>query len=122
MAQEADRGDQLPAWPIPIHHTKLIAKPQPTGAFTPQTPMPDERTPTGERQNHCQQESIAPTSQKSGVFRVAIEEILSVTSRSPDDHRAVPGGGGASDSLTSPSSPTSPRSGLQSGFSYDRRG
>src|SRR5829696_1923031 len=31
----------VPAWPIPIHHTKLmIAKPQPTGWLTPQMPVP----------------------------------------------------------------------------------
>ncbi len=31
----------VPAWPIPIHHTKLtIAKPQATGMSTPQMPMP----------------------------------------------------------------------------------
>ena len=31
----------VPAWPIPIHHTKLmIAKPQPTGMLTPQIPVP----------------------------------------------------------------------------------
>ena len=31
----------VPAWPIPIHHTKLmIANPQPIGMFTPQMPTP----------------------------------------------------------------------------------
>ena len=31
----------VPAWPIPIHQTKLmIANPQPTGMFTPQMPVP----------------------------------------------------------------------------------
>src|SRR3954462_3075455 len=31
----------VPAWPMPIHHTKLmIAKPQPTGMLTPQMPVP----------------------------------------------------------------------------------
>ena len=31
----------VPAWPIPIHQTKLmIAKPQPTGMLTPQMPVP----------------------------------------------------------------------------------
>ena len=31
----------VPAWPIPIHHTKLtMAKPQPTGMVTPQMPTP----------------------------------------------------------------------------------
>ena len=31
----------VPAWPMPIHQTKLtIAKPQPTGMLMPQMPMP----------------------------------------------------------------------------------
>ena len=31
----------VPAWPMPIHQTKLMmSKPQPTGTFEPQTPMP----------------------------------------------------------------------------------
>jgi hypothetical protein len=31
----------VPAWPMPIHQTKLmIAKPQPTGMLTPQIPVP----------------------------------------------------------------------------------
>ncbi len=31
----------VPAWPIPIHHTKLmIAKPHPTGIWMPQIPTP----------------------------------------------------------------------------------
>ena len=31
----------VPAWPMPIHHTKLtMAKPQPMGMVTPQMPMP----------------------------------------------------------------------------------
>jgi hypothetical protein len=31
----------VPAWPIPIHQTKLtMAKPQPTGMLMPQTPTP----------------------------------------------------------------------------------
>ena len=31
----------VPAWPIPIHQTKLmIAKPQPIGTLTPQMPVP----------------------------------------------------------------------------------
>jgi len=32
---------KVPAWPIPIHQTKLtMAKPQATGMFTPQIPTP----------------------------------------------------------------------------------
>ena len=31
----------VPAWPIPIHHTKFtMANPQPTGMLTPQIPVP----------------------------------------------------------------------------------
>ncbi len=31
----------VPAWPIPIHHTKLtMAKPQPMGMLMPQMPVP----------------------------------------------------------------------------------
>jgi hypothetical protein len=31
----------VPAWPIPIHQTKLMmSKPQPTGLLLPQMPMP----------------------------------------------------------------------------------
>ena len=31
----------VPAWPMPIHHTKLMmAKPQPTGMLMPQMPVP----------------------------------------------------------------------------------
>ena len=31
----------MPAWPIPIHHTKFtIAKPQPMGMLMPQIPTP----------------------------------------------------------------------------------
>ena len=31
----------VPAWPMPIHQTKLtISNPQPTGWLTPQMPMP----------------------------------------------------------------------------------
>src|SRR6266702_780421 len=32
---------RVPAWPMPIHHTKLMmSKPQPTGTLGPQTPIP----------------------------------------------------------------------------------
>jgi hypothetical protein len=32
---------RVPAWPIPIHQTKLtMANPQPTGMLIPQTPTP----------------------------------------------------------------------------------
>ena len=32
---------RVPAWPMPIHQTKLMmSKPQPTGMLGPHTPMP----------------------------------------------------------------------------------
>ena len=34
----------VPAWPMPIHHTKLvIPNPQPTGMLLPQEPIPSAR-------------------------------------------------------------------------------
>jgi hypothetical protein len=34
----------VPAWPIPIHQTKLMmSKPQPTGTLLPQIPTPFAR-------------------------------------------------------------------------------
>jgi len=48
----------VPAWPIPIHHTKLtIAKPQPTGMLIPQIPnAPDEKIADREQQDLYQHE------------------------------------------------------------------
>ncbi len=43
----------VPAWPIPIHQTKLtIAKPQPTGMLTPQMPVPLMSEPGDREQEH----------------------------------------------------------------------
>jgi hypothetical protein len=73
----------VPAWPMPIHQTKLmIAKPQPTGTLTPQMPVPsmtsqvidinsiiDRRNPTNR-----------PKNQLYGCRRVStIAAICSVT-------------------------------------------
>src|ERR1700730_7911251 len=76
----------VPAWPIPIHHTKLtMAKPQPTGMLMPQIPTPlimSQATAmvitiTNEKA------TVKPTTQPSDVGRVkTIEEILSVTEAS----------------------------------------
>ena len=41
----------VPAWPIPIHHTKFtMANPQATGMFTPQIPIPRIRQPRDREQ------------------------------------------------------------------------
>ena len=73
----------VPAWPMPIHQTKLtIANPQPTGSLTPQTPMPlRRRTPIAKSIPMVSRKPMPkPTTQKSGVFRArTIDEILSVT-------------------------------------------
>ena len=52
---------RVPAWPIPIHQTKLtMAKPQPMGIVTPQMPTPlSEKVGDGEQQHHGQQEGDA---------------------------------------------------------------
>src|SRR5262249_5370003 len=73
----------VPAWPIPIHHTRLtIAKPHPTGMLMPQIPVPLTKryvtamsstlTMTNDRKN--------PSHHPSGARLVrTIELILSVT-------------------------------------------
>src|SRR5581483_4174638 len=73
----------VPAWPIPIHQTKLtIAKPQPTGMLMPQIPTPftsryvNEIISTLTTANATRK----PIHQPTGVLRVrTIELILSVT-------------------------------------------
>ena len=43
----------VPAWPMPIHQTKLmIAKPQPTGMLTPQMPVPFQQQPGHRHPEH----------------------------------------------------------------------
>ena len=51
----------VPAWPIPIHHTKLtMANPQPTGnVHAPDTDAPDEQVADGVEHAHGQQERQA---------------------------------------------------------------
>src|SRR5262245_7392957 len=73
----------VPAWPIPIHQTKLMmSKPQPTGMRTPQTPMPLKSRKATATSRSCRtpKEIAKPTNQASGVFRWrTMLEILSVT-------------------------------------------
>src|SRR5262245_30792359 len=73
----------VPAWPIPIHQTKLtIAKPQPIGIFTPQIPMPRTRSQVVAYNSSMTRanETPNPASQCSDHLRVStIELILSVT-------------------------------------------
>ena len=65
---------RVPAWPIPIHHTKLMmAKPQAPGMVTPQMPTPLRKsqvmpttTPRATRPPICR-----PINQPSGVFEVS---------------------------------------------------
>ncbi len=86
----------VPAWPMPIHHTKLMmANPQPTGMLMPHTPVPTKSRYTIEiimtftRMNAMPK----PNHQPSDVLRVrTIALILSVT-----DAKVCPGamtGGG----------------------------
>ena len=64
----------VPAWPIPIHHTKLVmAKPHITGVRMPQMPTPlASRTVTASRKS-ISSEPPKPNAanQNSGVFRVS---------------------------------------------------
>ena len=47
---------RVPAWPIPIHQTKLmIAKPQPLGILIPQTPTPFVNSQTAPAARPCRQ-------------------------------------------------------------------
>src|SRR6202042_2886682 len=73
----------VPAWPMPIHQTKLtIAKPQPTGMFTPQMPTPFTSRYVIETMSRFASANATrnPIHQLIGVLRVrTIEAILSVT-------------------------------------------
>src|ERR1700691_1572314 len=73
----------VPAWPMPIHQTKLtIAKPHPTGMFTPQMPTPFTSRYAIETISRLASANARrnPTHQLIGVLRVrTIEAILSVT-------------------------------------------
>ena len=73
----------VPAWPIPIHHTKLtIAKPQPMGILMPQMPTPliSRYASVTFRSISRQNEMAKPKIQPLDVPRPStIELILSVT-------------------------------------------
>ena len=72
----------VPAWPIPIHHTKLtISKPQPTGMLMPQMPTPVNRSLAivAKSMQVSTNEIRRPTIQPFGCcFIRTIELILSV--------------------------------------------
>ncbi len=73
---------RVPAWPIPIHHTKVrMSKPQPTGWLTPQMPTPTSTSfpIVAVSSIMPMQEMPKPISQPTGVlFRRTIVEMWSV--------------------------------------------
>src|SRR5581483_2566027 len=73
----------VPAWPIPIHQTKLtIANPHPTGMLMPQMPTPFTNRYAIETNSTLARKKAnrKPTHQPTGVRRAStIELILSVT-------------------------------------------
>ena len=73
----------VPAWPIPIHHTKFVmAKPHITGTRMPHTPTPFASSTATESRNRNSRASPTPkpANQNSGVFFVRTTvEIWSVT-------------------------------------------
>ncbi len=73
----------VPAWPIPIHHTKfVIAKPHPTGILMPQMPTPFASNSTSDHKNSSSSENppAKHATQNTGVRRVSTTEaIWSVT-------------------------------------------
>ena len=69
----------VPAWPIPIHQTKLtIANPQAIGTFIPQIPIP--RTSKYASANIITMKPIKPTpnmtNHSSGVLRVSTTPLI----------------------------------------------
>ena len=58
---------KVPAWPIPIHQTKLtMANPHPMGMVTPQMPMPfRNEVADGVEQHHGQHEGDAEAEEPS---------------------------------------------------------
>jgi hypothetical protein len=72
----------VPAWPIPIHHTKLmISKAQPTGMLFPQMPIPFANRIVTAYRNIITTENEMPKAMKyqRGVRSWMTAEILSVT-------------------------------------------
>ena len=76
---------RVPAWPIPIHHTKLmIAKPHATGIVRPQMPVPLRNSQVTATINMpaTLPASAMPKNQPSGVCAVStIRAIFSVAER-----------------------------------------
>ncbi len=74
---------RVPAWPIPIHQTKLMmAKPQATGWVMPQMPTPLRKSQVTAIITSVAtlEASRKPPNQPSGVCEVrTIREIFSVT-------------------------------------------
>ncbi len=72
----------VPAWPMPIHQTKLrMSKPQPTGTLTPKipTPLKTRREIAASRSIVSAKPTPAPKNQARGVRRdSAIDASLSV--------------------------------------------
>ncbi len=75
----------VPAWPMPIHHTKLIiAKPQATGWVMPQMPVPTRKSQVTATISIVASAPPTPktANQPSGVVGVStIRVIFSVTER-----------------------------------------
>src|SRR5512139_567984 len=73
----------VPAWPIPIHQTKLtMAKPQPTGMLMPHVPTPKTRVQAMPSWRACRRPKATrkPANQDRGVDPVrTMTLILSVT-------------------------------------------
>ena len=55
----------MPAWPMPIHHTKsVMAKPQATGMLMPQMPTPVDQQIDNDRAKHRQQQPARPANRR----------------------------------------------------------
>ena len=73
----------VPAWPMPIHQTKLMMSiPQPTGMLMPHTPTPLNRSIAIASSNPCSSRNatVKPRNQLIGVLRRStMSLIFSVT-------------------------------------------
>ena len=64
---------RVPAWPIPIHHTKFVmAKPQATGIMMPQmpTPLANSSATDHRKKKSSANPTVIPANQNIGVLRV----------------------------------------------------
>src|SRR6516164_6255785 len=69
----------VPAWPMPIHHTKLMmAKPQATGTLMPQTPTPTNRSQKMVYSSIIVRANMKakPSHQPRGVCRASVIELI----------------------------------------------